>query len=232
MTPALPQPTSRCARWPNEPPSTACRSVAATAVAKLLQSRQRPALAKPCANRVVTTRRQPVVTTRSQPQRTRAYAGLPQVTAPSDVLTARQNRRPCNAICPGPSFAGHVSRGAIWRTLSPGTRAQPDEPTCSIKRHRCQCRVPRRPARRPRHKTGVVSRVPRSSRNAQAFGTDRNTYLTSTHQRRHMDNPGQPTDERKEANRTAHAEPERRIEATPQPCYSCYSCHFGVRVRL
>jgi hypothetical protein len=27
-----------------------------------------------------------------------------------------------------------------------------------------------------RHKTGVVSRVPRSSRNAQAYGTDRNTY--------------------------------------------------------
>ena len=27
-----------------------------------------------------------------------------------------------------------------------------------------------------RHETGVVSRVPRSSRSAQAFGTDRNTY--------------------------------------------------------
>ena len=27
-----------------------------------------------------------------------------------------------------------------------------------------------------RHKTGVVSRVPRSSRYAQAYGTDRNTY--------------------------------------------------------
>lgn len=52
-----------------------------------------------CANRVVTTRRQPVVTTRTLPQRTRGYAGQPQVTAPRDGLTARQNRRPCNAIC-------------------------------------------------------------------------------------------------------------------------------------
>ena len=34
-----------------------------------------------------------------------------------------------------------------------------------------------------RHETGVVSRVPRSSRNAQASGTDRNTDRTgSTHQ--------------------------------------------------
>ena len=31
---------------------------------------------------------------------------------------------------------------------------------------------------KPRHKTGVVSRVPCSSRSAQAFGTDRNTYQT------------------------------------------------------
>ena len=53
----------------------------------------------------------------------------------------------CNAICPGPPIAGHVSRSAIWRTPSPGTRAQPDEPTCCSNRHRCQCRVPRRPKR-------------------------------------------------------------------------------------
>ena len=32
-----------------------------------------------------------------------------------------------------------------------------------------------------RHKTGVVSRVPRSSRYAQAYGTDRNTYLKQRH---------------------------------------------------
>jgi len=34
------------------------------------------------------------------PQRTRAYTGLPQVTALSDELTARRNCIPCNAICP------------------------------------------------------------------------------------------------------------------------------------
>ena len=60
-----------------------------------------------------------------------------------------------------------------------GAMAQFDEPTCSSKRHRGQCRVPRRPAARTRHKTGVVSRVPRGSRSAQAFGTDRNTYQTN-----------------------------------------------------
>ena len=96
----------------------------------------------------------------------------------------------------GPHTAGHISRGAIWRTRSPGTRAQPDEPTCSSKRHRCQCRVPRWAERRPRHKTGVVSRVPCSFRNASAFGTDRNTYLTNTHQRQRTDTPGQLTDRR------------------------------------
>ena len=115
---------------------------------------------------------------------------LAQVMAPSDGLTARQNRRPCNAICPGPPIAGHVSRSAIWRTPSPGTRAQTDEPTCSSNRHRCQCRVPRRRERRPRHKTGVVSRVPCSFRNAQAFGADRNTYLTTSHQRRQTNTRG------------------------------------------
>ena len=231
-SPALPQPASLQVPGANCATDPARWTEAATADVKLLQLRQRPA---PCHTLRQPRRHYAVPASSDDAQIAPAdkdLRWLAQVTAPRDVLTARQNRRPCNAICPGPSFAGHVSRGAIWRTLSPGTRAQPDEPTCSIKRHRCQCRVPRRPARRPRHKTGVVSRVPRSSRNAQAFGTDRNTYLTSTHQRRHMDNPGQPTDERKEANRTAHAEPERRIEATPQPCYSCYSCHFGVRVRL
>jgi|GEM_PF-3096673 len=100
--------------------------------------------AKPCANRVVTTRCQPVVTTRSLPQRTRAYAGLPQVTAPSDVLTARQNRRPCNAICTRPLPAGHVSRSAAWRTPSLGKMAQPDGPTCNSEAPSAPSRVPRR----------------------------------------------------------------------------------------
>ena len=133
---------------------------------------------------------------------------LAQVMAPSDGLTARQNRRPCNAICPGPPFAGHVSRSAIWRTPSPGTRAQPDEPTCSSNRHRCQCRVPRRREGRPRHITGVVSRVPCSFRNAQALGMDRNTYLTSTHQRQRTDTRGQLNDRRKRNRETKNAKPE------------------------
>ena len=93
---------------------------------------------------------------------------------------ARQNCRPCNAICSSPLPAGHVSHRATWRTPEPwGAMAQFDEPTCSSKRHRGQCRVPRRPAARNRHKAGVVSRVPRGSRSAQAFGTDRNTYQTN-----------------------------------------------------
>ena len=127
--------------------------------------------------------------------------------APSDGLTARQNRRPCNAICPGPPIAGHVSRSANWRSPSHGTRAQPDEPTCSSNRHRCQCRLPRRREGRPRHKTGVVSRVPCSFRNAQAFGTDRNTYLTSTHQRQRTDTPGQLADRRMRNRKTTNARP-------------------------
>jgi len=38
-----------------------------------------------------------------------------------------------------------------------------------------------------------VSRVLRSFRSASAFGTDRNTYLTSTHQRQRADTQGQLT---------------------------------------
>ena len=118
---------------------------------------------------------------------------------------------------PGPHTAGHVSRSTIWRTRSPGTRAQPDEPTCSSKRHRCQCRVPRRPERRPRRKAGVVSRVPCSSRNAQAFGTDRNTNLTSAHQRQRTDTPGQLTDRRMRNRKTTNTRPAvRPASAMPE----------------
>ena len=48
---------------------------AASADVQLLQSRSALLQAKPCANRVVTTRRQPVVTTREMPQPTRTYVG-------------------------------------------------------------------------------------------------------------------------------------------------------------
>ena len=65
-----PAPTGITAAGPESQPrpDPACRTDAATASVKLLQSRQRPAPGKPCAKRVVTTRRQPVVTTRKLPQ--------------------------------------------------------------------------------------------------------------------------------------------------------------------
>ena len=91
---------------------------------------------------------------------------LAQVRTPSDGLTARQNRRPCNAICTRPLPAGYVSPSATWRTPSLGKWLNPMNRLAAAKRHRCQCRVPRRREGRPRHKTGVVSLVPRSSRNA------------------------------------------------------------------
>lgn len=100
--------------------------------------------AEPCANRVVTTRRQPVVTTRNMPLFPWADH-LPQcVTAPSDELPASMLQTVQRDL-QGPLFAGPVQRSATRRTPSPGSRAQPDEPTCSSNRHRCQCRVPRRP---------------------------------------------------------------------------------------
>jgi len=43
------------------------------------------------------------VTTLEMPQRTRAYTGLAQVTAPRDDPTARHNCRPYNAIRPARS---------------------------------------------------------------------------------------------------------------------------------
>ena len=62
--------------------------------------RQQVFLVTPCANR---SRRHyghpPVVTTRKLPQPTRVWRALALVVAPSDGLTARQFRRPCNAIC-------------------------------------------------------------------------------------------------------------------------------------
>ena len=36
------------------------------------------------------------------------------------------------------------------------------------------------------HTSGVVSRVPRGSRSAEAFGTNRNTYRTSSHQQEYL----------------------------------------------
>lgn len=103
MRPPCPNRHPCRARRPAALPTPVGQTEAATADVQLLQPRQRPAADPRCANRVVTTRRQPVVTTRTLPQRPRADAGQPQVTIPRDGLTARQNRRACNAICPARS---------------------------------------------------------------------------------------------------------------------------------
>jgi len=123
--PVLPLPASQPVPRANCATHPAFRTEAATAEVKRLRSRSALPQAEPCANRVVTTRRQAVVTTRKLPQPPWSAHGLQQVTAPSDALSARPKRRPCNAICPDPLPAGHISRGAVWRTPSPGTRAHP-----------------------------------------------------------------------------------------------------------
>ena len=116
-------------------------------------------------------------------------------------------RGPCRLRC-------HLAHPEPWEM------AQPDWPTCSSKPCRSQCRVPRRPTQRPPHKTGVVSRVPCSSRNAQAFGTDRNTYLTSTQQRQPTDSPGRLTDRRMQNRKGRRAKLELRAEAEVLTQYS------------
>ena len=73
--PTLPQPASQPVPGANCAIDPARRTEAATADVQLLQSRSALPQAEPCANRVVTTRRQPVVTTREMPQPTRTYGG-------------------------------------------------------------------------------------------------------------------------------------------------------------
>jgi len=82
-------------------------------------------------------------------------------------------------------LAGSVNLASMRRTSEPWTTAQIDATASNRTHHRRQERMqPWQPAMVDAlHISGVVSRVPCSSRNAQAFGTDRNTYLTSTHQR-------------------------------------------------
>ncbi len=157
-------------------PSRACGTVAASAETPLLQPRPQPAPAR-CANRVVTTRRQPVVTTRALPQRTSVLPGLSQVTTPRDGLPGASRPRTVQRGLHPPAPRGPCQP---WRQPAhpePWGNGSPDGSPSRRKRHRRQCRVPRRPAV-TRHETGVVSRVPRGSRNAKAFGTDRNTDQT------------------------------------------------------
>ena len=102
--PVLPQPASQPVPRANCAIDPAFRAEAATAKVKLLQSRQRPAQPNPARNAPAD----------------KDLRWLAQAMAPSDGLTARQNRRPCNAICTRPLSAGHVSRCAIWRTQGHG----------------------------------------------------------------------------------------------------------------
>ena len=73
--PTLPQPASQPVPRANCATGPTLRIEAATTEVKPLQSRSALPKAKPCANRVVTTRRQPVVTTRKLPQQARIYGG-------------------------------------------------------------------------------------------------------------------------------------------------------------
>ena len=88
--------------------------------------------------------------------------------------------------------ASRVNLAPLRRTSELWTTAQPDATASNRTRHRCQERVqPWQPAMVDSlHISGVVSRVPCSSRAASAHGTDRNTYLTSTHQRQRTESKG------------------------------------------
>ena len=214
QAPAVPQPASQPAPRTDCATDPAWRAEAATANAKLLQSRQRPA---PSQN-LRQPRRHYAAPASSDDARNapadKDLRWLAQVTAPRDVLTAsipQTVQRDLHLPAPrGPRQPErNLAHPEPWdRWLNSMNRL------ATAKRHRRQCRVPRRQTERPRHKTGVVSRVPRSSRNAQAFGTDRNTYLTTTHQRQRTDTPGQLTDGRMRTGRTTNTRPEPRAEAT------------------
>ena len=136
-----------------------------------------------CAKRVVTTRWQPVVTTRPKPQPARLSGVLAQVTTPSDGLPAvvKTDRatRPAPPAPRGPRATPRPS--AHPRAL--GERLDSMDRVRTATAIEGQCRVPWRPAAKQRHEAGVVSRVPRGSRIAEAVGTDRYTDRTCiTHQ--------------------------------------------------
>ena len=120
------------------------------------------------------------------PQPTRGWRALaqgwPHVTGSPRVKTADRATR--SALRPAPGRPRqHRAHAAHQRALD--NTAQLDATASNRTHHRCQERMqPWQPAMVDSlHKAGVVSRVPCSSRYASAFGTDRNTYLTSTHQR-------------------------------------------------
>jgi hypothetical protein len=99
------------------------------------------------------------------------------------------------------------------RTSEPWSKAQLDAAASNRKPHRRQERV--QPWQSEMvvllHISGVVSRVPCSSRFALACGTDRNTNLTSTHQRQRTDSQRQTTES--DEGEEQHGHGESRIPA-------------------
>jgi hypothetical protein len=113
-------------------------------------------------------RREPVVTTRTMPQPTRTDRWLAQVTTPSDGLPDPSSCRTAQygpSTCPLP--AGSVQSRAAkahLRTLGQGLNSMAPLPTGSTIDADTACRGGKQYSKR--HETGVVSRVPRTSRHA------------------------------------------------------------------
>ena len=113
-------------------------------------------------------RREPVVTTRTMPQPTRTDRWLAQVTTQSDGLPDPSSSwtAQCGpSTCPLP--AGSVQSRAAeahLRALGQGLISMDRLPTGSAIDANAACRGGKQQSKR--HETGVVSRVPRSSRHA------------------------------------------------------------------
>lgn len=134
--------------------------------------------------------RQPVVTTRPMPQRTSTWVLLAQVTIPvtgSPPVVIVDSR---NAVRPPPAHAGignpprrDGAPGEPW--VNGSTRCVGFQQESGIDAKDGCSRGKQQEAL---HKAGVVSRVPRRSRLAQASETDRDTDQTgSTHQHAAVD---------------------------------------------
>jgi hypothetical protein len=126
-----------------------------------------------------------LVTTRHMPLSSMSYRVLAQVMTPRDPLPGashRNNRAMRFVHLPVPQRASFdLARSP--RTPEPWVMAHSKDrlPTGSALDANATCRAGKQ--QKQRHKTGLVSRVPRSARPAQAGKTDRNTNRTcSTHQ--------------------------------------------------
>lgn len=88
-----------------------------------------------CANRVVTTRRQPVVTTRTTPQPTRTYWWLARVTTASDGLPDPSSSRAAQRGSPSARFPNgrRLTSRATRAPQSPGSMAHLDGTASSRK---------------------------------------------------------------------------------------------------